>query len=150
MDRGGEISRRKRHEVDFDYRGINLPDDAIILGGEFSLHKAEEKEIAKLMKDFLRKKKATQPLSLPSAGSIFKNPAGQPAGKLIDEAGLKGTRRGDAMVSPLHANFIVNMGRAQTRDILDLIDMIQKRVYQSTGITLELEVLIIGESEMAA
>src|SRR4030042_409061 len=128
MDTGGEISQRKRHEVDFGYRGINPPADAIILSGEFSLCKEAKAEITKRMKDFLRKKKETQPLSLPSAGSIFKNPAGQPAGKLIDEVGLKGMRRGDALVSPLHANFIVNMGRAQTRDILGLIDMIQKRV----------------------
>jgi UDP-N-acetylmuramate dehydrogenase len=150
MDKEGKISQRKRHEVDFGYRGINLPADAIILNGEFSLGKGAKTEITKRMKDFLRKKKATQPLSLPSAGSIFKNPAGQPAGKLIDEVGLKGMRRGDAMVSPLHANFIVNMGRARTRDILGLIDTIQKRVYQRTGTTLELEVSIIGESEMAA
>ena len=102
------------------------------------------------MRDFLRKKKETQPLAQPSAGSIFKNPAGIPAGKLIEEAGLKGMRRGDAMISPLHANFIVNMGKAQARDILGLIDMIQKRVYQATGTMLELEVVIIGEAEMAA
>jgi UDP-N-acetylmuramate dehydrogenase len=146
MDARGEIKEIKRWEVDFNYRGTNLPTDAIILRGEFFFSPGDKKEIAKRMRNFLRKKKETQPLALPSAGSIFKNPAGIAAGKLIEGAGLKGMRRGDAMVSPLHANFIVNMGKAQARDILGLIDMIQKRVYQTTGTLLELEVVIIGEA----
>jgi UDP-N-acetylmuramate dehydrogenase len=146
MDARGEIREIKRREVQFSYRGTNLPSDAIILRGEFALRRGEKKEIAKRMRHFLKKKTETQPLTLPSAGSIFKNPAGIAAGKLIEDAGLKGMRRGDAMISPLHANFIVNMGKAQARDILGLIDMIQKRVYQTTGTVLELEVVIIGEA----
>jgi UDP-N-acetylmuramate dehydrogenase len=150
MDAQGEIGEMKRQEVEFSYRGMNLPTDAVILRGEFSLPQGEKKEITKRMRHFLRKKKETQPLAQPSAGSIFKNPAGIAAGKLIEDTGLKGMRRGDAMISPLHANFIVNMGKAQARDILGLIDMIQKRVYQTTGTMLELEVVIIGEAELAA
>ena len=150
MDAQGEIGEMKRREVKFNYRGMNLPTEAVILRGEFSLPRGEKKEITKRMRHFLRKKKETQPLAQPSAGSIFKNPAGIPAGQLIEAAGLKGMRRGDAMISPLHANFIVNMGKAQARDILGLIDMIQKRVYQTTGTMLELEVVIIGEAELAA
>jgi UDP-N-acetylmuramate dehydrogenase len=150
MDVRGEIREIKRQEVEFGYRGTNLPADAVILRGEFSLPRGEKKEITKRMRDSFRKKKKTQPLAQPSAGSIFKNPAGIPAGQLIEAAGLKGMRRGDAMISSLHANFIVNMGKAQARDILGLIDMIQKRVYQETGTMLELEVVIIGEAEPAA
>ena len=150
MDARGEIREMKRQEVEFSYRGMNLPTDVVILRGEFSLPQGEKKEITKRMRHFLRKKKETQPLAQPSAGSIFKNPAGTPAGQLIEAAGLKGMRRGDAMISSLHANFIVNMGKAQARDILGLIDMIQKRVYQTTGTMLELEVVIIGEAEPAA
>jgi UDP-N-acetylmuramate dehydrogenase len=146
MDARGEIKAIKHQELEFNYRGTNLPADAIVLQGEFSLAKGNKKEITKRTRDYLRKKKETQPLGLPSAGSIFKNPAGIAAGKLLEDAGLKGMRRGDAMISPLHANFIVNMGKAQARDILGLIDVMQKKVYQTTGTLLELEVVVIGEA----
>lgn len=149
MDSAGGTRRMKQGEVGFGYRGINLPAEEIILQGEFSLHKGEGTEITKKMETSLRKRKETQPLSLPSAGSIFKNPQGIPAGKLIEEVGLKGMRRGDAMVSPLHANFIVNVGAARAKDVLGLIDRIRELVYQEKGTELELEVLIIGEPEAA-
>jgi UDP-N-acetylmuramate dehydrogenase len=148
MDRAGGIRWLKHDEVTFSYRGIDLPPEAIILQGEFSLHKGVESEITKKIKDFMLKRKETQPLFQPSAGSIFKNPPDIPAGKLIEEAGLKGLRRGDAMVSPLHANFIVNVGTAQARDVLGLITQIRDRVYHEKGIRLELEVEIIGEPEV--
>jgi UDP-N-acetylmuramate dehydrogenase len=150
MDRMGKIRWVKRNEVEFGYRGINLSSEEFILQGEFSLQREKETKIIKRMEEFLRKKKETQPLFQPSAGSIFKNPPGIAAGKLIEEAGLKGTRRGDAMVSPLHANFIVNVGAARSKDVLELIDLIRQRIYQERGIKLELEVMIIGEPEMAA
>jgi UDP-N-acetylmuramate dehydrogenase len=100
------------------------------------------------MKDFMLRRKETQPLFQPSAGSIFKNPPDMPAGRLIEEVGLKGLRRGDAMVSPLHANFIVNVGTARARDVLGLITLIRERVYQEKGTSLELEVQIIGEPDV--
>jgi UDP-N-acetylmuramate dehydrogenase len=149
MDGAGETRWVKRSQVAFGYRSIDLPAEEIILQGEFSLHKGKRDEIANRMEEFLRKKKETQPLAQPSAGSIFKNPPDIPAGRLIEEAGLKGTRRGDAMISPLHANFIVNMGAARARDVLGLIELIRQRVYQEKRIGLELEVLIIGEQAMA-
>ena len=148
MDRAGVIRWLKHKDVTFDYRGINLPPEEIILQGEFTLHKGEDSEITEKMKDFVRRRKETQPLFQPSAGSIFKNPPDKPAGKLIEEAGLKGLRRGDAMVSPLHANFIVNVGTARARDVMGLITQIRERVYQVKGIRLELEVQIIGEQEV--
>jgi len=149
MDPAGGTRWVKQEAIEFGYRTITLPPDEIILQGEFSLQQGECSEITKRMEDFLREKKETQPLFQPSAGSIFKNPPGMAAGKLIEEVGLKGMRRGDAMVSPLHANFIVNVGRARARDVLGLIDMIRKRVYQEKGTTLDLEVQIIGEEEVA-
>ncbi|MCJ7663120.1 MAG: UDP-N-acetylmuramate dehydrogenase [Desulfobacterales bacterium] len=149
MDCAGETRWVKRDTLSFGYRGIDLPAEEIILQGEFSLHKGKRDEIAKRIEEFLRKKKETQPLSQPSAGSIFKNPPDIPAGRLIEEAGLKGTHRGDAMISPLHANFIVNMGAAQARDVLGLIELIRQRIYKEKRIKLELEVLIIGEQAMA-
>jgi UDP-N-acetylmuramate dehydrogenase len=148
MGRAGAIRWVKREEITFGYRGIDLPAEEIILQGELSLHQGEVSEITGRMKDFMHRRKETQPLFQPSAGSIFKNPEGQPAGKLIEEVGLKGIRRGDAMVSPLHANFIVNVGAARTRDVLELITLIRERVYQERGTRLELEVQIIGEQEV--
>jgi UDP-N-acetylmuramate dehydrogenase len=148
MDHTGGIRWLKHAEVKFDYRGIDLPADEILLQGEFTLHKGEDEEIMGKMKDFLSRRKETQPLFQPSAGSIFKNPPDAPAGKLIEEAGFKGMRRGDAMVSPLHANFIVNVGTARARDVLELITLIRERVYQESGTMLELEVQIIGEPEV--
>ena len=149
MDHAGETRQVTREQVAFGYRGISLPFDGIILQGEFSLRKGKRDEIQMQTAEFLRKKKETQPLAQPSAGSIFKNPPDMPAGRLIEEVGLKGTRRGDAMISPLHANFIVNMGAAQAQDVLALIELVRKRVYQEKRIGLELEVLIIGEQAMA-
>jgi UDP-N-acetylmuramate dehydrogenase len=148
MGHTGTIRWVKREELTFGYRGIDLPADEIILQGEFSLHEGEGSEIMGMMKDSMRRRKETQPLFQPSAGSIFKNPEGEPAGKLIEAVGLKGLRRGDAMVSPLHANFIVNVGAARTRDVLELITLIRERVYQERGTRLELEVQIIGEQEV--
>ncbi len=149
MDHAGETRQVTREQVAFGYRGISLPFDGIILQGEFSLRKGKKDEIQMQTAEYLRKKKETQPLAQPSAGSIFKNPPDMPAGRLIEELGLKGTRRGDAMISPLHANFIVNMGAAQAQDVLALIELVRKRVYQEKRIGLELEVLIIGEQAMA-
>jgi UDP-N-acetylmuramate dehydrogenase len=149
MDHTGRIRWVKGDDVRFGYRESELSAEEIVVQGECSLHQGVASEIAERMKDFLDRKRQTQPLFQPSAGSIFKNPEGKPAGMLIEEAGLKGIRRGDAMVSPLHANFIVNIGSAQARDVLGLIDLIRERVYQRHGIRLELEVQIIGEPEMA-
>jgi UDP-N-acetylmuramate dehydrogenase len=149
MDKAGEIRQVQQEEAGFRYRGTVLLPEEIILQGEFSLCTGAGAQIQKRMEEFLKKRKQTQPLALPSAGSIFKNPSDISAGRLIEEVGLKGMRRGDAMVSPLHANFIVNMGRARAKDVLGLIEVIQKRVYQEKGADLELEVLIIGEAEVA-
>ena len=97
------------------------------------------------MADFLKKRKETQPLEFPSAGSIFKNPPGDFAGRLIEKAGLKGARMGGAMISEKHANFIVNTGNASSKDILALIDLAKKRVREDFGVGLELEIQVVGE-----
>ncbi len=148
MNHTGRIKRLKREEVNFNYRGIDLPAGDIILEAEFPLQRGKREKIRDEMEHFLRRKKETQPLSSPSAGSIFKNPQGVSAGELIEGVGLKGFRLGDAMVSPLHANFIVNLGSARAKDVLDLIELIRKRVYQEMGVKLELEVVVLGEPEM--
>lgn len=92
-----------------------------------------------------KQRQRTQPLTLPNAGSIFKNPPGVAAGRLIDALGLKGTRIGGAEISPLHANFIVNMARATAADVEALMAYMQERVYAAYDIVLEPEVRLIGE-----
>lgn len=97
------------------------------------------------MNECTRARKAKQPLSLPSAGSVFKRPKGRFAGALIEGCGLKGTRVGGAQVSPLHAGFIVNTGNASERDVLALIELITRRVYEQTGVLLERELKLLSE-----
>ncbi|UCC66369.1 MAG: UDP-N-acetylmuramate dehydrogenase [Deltaproteobacteria bacterium] len=145
----GQIRWLEKEKLVFSYRGIDLPAEEIILQGEFTLQKGEREEIKARMEDFLRRRRETQPFALPSAGSIFKNPQGISAGKLIEGVGLKGFRLGDAMISPLHANFIVNLGTARAKDVLRLMDLIEERVYQERGVKLEREVVIIGEPNVA-
>ncbi|MFH2013067.1 MAG: UDP-N-acetylmuramate dehydrogenase [Pseudomonadota bacterium] len=142
----GKIDTTRHEDLDFSYRSLKLPDNSIIISAVFILKIDSQSSIRGRIKNILLKKKETQPLDLPNAGSVFKNPKGISAGKLIDEAGLKGMQIGNAKVSELHANFILNMGDATAQDILSLIDEIQKRVYQKTGIMLEPEVRIVGEN----
>ena len=87
-----------------------------------------------------------QPLEYPSAGSIFKNPEEGPAGRWIEEAGMKGFQIGEAMVSDRHANFIVNLGKAKAEEVIRLMERVEKRVFEEKGISLEREVKVVGES----
>jgi UDP-N-acetylmuramate dehydrogenase len=96
------------------------------------------------MKELMEKRRESMPLNHPSAGSIFRNPEGDFAGRLIDQAGCKGMRRGDAQVSDLHANHIVNLGQATAGDVLELISHIQNVVNRKFGIQLELEVSLLS------
>ena len=99
---------------------------------------------------FARRRNATQPLGVPSCGSVFRNPAGDFAGRLIEQAGLKGHRLGGAMVSDKHANFILNLGDATAADVEALIDEVRAGVERTSGVRLELEVRVIGEPRGAA
>ena len=128
------------------YRRTILPADSIILGGEFKLEKGESGQIREKMAEIMRLRQEKHPLRYPNAGSIFKNIPGMPAGKIIEEAGLKGARSGDAQISLKHANFIVNKGRATAADIQELIALVQDTVKKEKGINLETEVVIIGEN----
>ena len=101
------------------------------------------RETVDVIAENLRRKRETQPLDLPSAGSIFKNPPEGPAGQLIDRAGCKGMREGDAVVSPKHANFIVNEGKASATDVMRLIERVRERVKGQFGVELELEIGIV-------
>lgn len=129
----------------FSYRTLDLPPETIIIGAVFRLRRGNAEEITERTEEIIEKRREKHPLEFPNAGSVFKNPPGVPAGRLIEETGLKGMRIGDAQVSEKHGNFIVNRGRATAGDILRLIDLIRRRVFETTGRELETEVKIIGE-----
>ncbi|MFO1497429.1 MAG: UDP-N-acetylmuramate--L-alanine ligase [Verrucomicrobiota bacterium] len=144
MDWNGEVHERRASEVNVEYRGCPLFKDHIALGATLQGQPAAAEAIQARMESFSRKRWDSQP-NQPSAGCIFKNPGSVPAGRLIDELGLKGTRVGGAVVSDVHANFIVNDGTATARDVLNLIEVIKERARTSRGVELETEVQILGE-----
>ncbi len=145
MDGEGKIDEKKKEALNFSYRFLELGGGEIILGGTFRLLPENGQRIAARVEENLRRRRARQPWHLPSAGSVFKNPVQGPAGRFIEETGLKGLRMGDAQVSEEHANFIVNRGKARAQDILALVAMIRERVFQEKGIWLEMEIQVVGE-----
>lgn len=144
VDLKGRLVTHAAASVDFAYRSVSLP-EGVVVGAWLRLTPASRETIDSRTKSYLQYRKQSQPLSQPNAGSVFKNPQGTTAGRLIEEAGLKGCRVGDAQVSTKHANFIVNLGRARSADVLRLIETIQREVLQQTGVTLELEWKVVGE-----
>lgn len=117
----------------------------IILSVEISLEEGNKSEIESTMKDLAKKRNSKQPVQFPSAGSFFKRPEGHFAGKLIQDSGMKGVSVGGAQVSELHSGFIVNKGNATATDIIQLMELVQKKVYEKFGVNLEPEVRIIGD-----
>ena len=148
VDPDGRLSIHSAADFSFGYRSVSLP-EGIVVGAWLRLTPASREDIESHIKAYLQYRKQSQPLSQPNAGSVFKNPPGTTAGRLIEEAGLKGYRVGDAQVSPKHANFIVNLGRARAVDVLRLIETIRQAVLRRTGIGLELEWKVVGEREDA-
>jgi UDP-N-acetylmuramate dehydrogenase len=146
LDTGGQKETRKREEIIFGYRQSVWPAKTIILAVRLALKKGEGEQIRHRITEIIQMRQEKHPLEYPNAGSIFKNSPGVPAGRLIEEMGLKGKLCGDAEVSPRHANFIVNKGKATAADILALIGVIQDKAREEKGIDLETEVIIIGEN----
>ncbi|MDD4583445.1 MAG: UDP-N-acetylmuramate dehydrogenase [Eubacteriales bacterium] len=133
-------------EMKYGYReSILMNRGDLVLSAVFKLNYGEEKDIASRMKELTDRRNRKQPLQFPSAGSFFKRPPGTFAGKLIQDANLKGISIGGARVSPLHAGFIINEGGATASDIIKLMQKVQTMVYHHSGIWLEPEVRIIGE-----
>ena len=147
MDGEGKAIEMGREELHFSYRSLELKKGWIILGGKFRLKIGTGQVIRSKMDEFLKRRMAKQPLHLPSAGSVFKNPSRITAGQLIEEVGLKGTRLREAQISEKHANFIVNLGKAKARDILTLAEWAREKVFQEKGVKLEMEIQVIGEDE---
>lgn len=127
------------------YRGSSYPAGTVVLAATLRLQEGDREHIVGTMQHAYARRQQTQPLSQPNAGSIFKNPPGQAAGRLIEALNMKGLRIGGAMVSPVHANFIVNVGQATAADVETLMAHIQARVQDTFNISLEPEVHIVGE-----
>ncbi len=129
----------------FDYRRAALP-AGIVAGVWLQLKPGVRSDIEKVVKDYLRYRRDTQPLTLPSAGCVFRNPPNDSAGRVVEAAGLKGAHVGDAEVSRKHANFIVNQGHASAKDVLALIRKVRAQVARKTGVKLELELKVVGQA----
>ena len=143
MDRKGNTRWLSKEEMDFSYRhSILETTDDIAICAEFSLSPAQPETIMARMKELIGKRSASQPLDLPSAGSAFKRPAGGYAAALVEQAGLKGFRVGNAGISEKHAGFAVNLGGATANDVKKLLETVSDRVFAQSGIRLEPEIRI--------
>ena len=144
VTRRGQLAVRDRSRLRFSYRASNLEAGVVITDVLFRLDWDTPKNVSDRIAACLKRRKETQPLEYPSAGSIFKNPPNDYAGRLMEQAGLKGKRIGGAMISNKHANFIVNMDDATAKDIITLINLAREEVRRTAGVQLKLEVQIVG------
>lgn len=143
MDGDGHLEERGKEAMGFGYRTSVLQrQPRYVCKAEMELTPGDAPTLTATVKEHLERRAATQPLSYPNAGSVFKNPPGDYAGRLIEAVGAKGWRQGGAMVSPLHANFIVNTGNATARDVLGLMDRVRTAVRERFGVELEPEIKI--------
>ena len=145
LNPNGELIQKDKGSLKFEYRDLDIDEGAIILAATLALESDDEEQVKKRIKLYAKERAVKQPIGRATAGSVFKNPPGDFAGRLIEEAGLKGRVVGGAMVSDKHANFIENTGGASAADILALIEIIKDRVLKKSGIILETEVKVVGE-----
>lgn len=146
LDENLEIKTYNKDKLNFSYRNSSISKSGyVILSVTLKLEKGNREEIDNQIKDYTRRRRERQPLEYPNAGSMFKRPQGAFAAALIDNAGLKGTRVGDAQISTKHCGFFINLGNATAKDVLGLVEHTQKVVLNKFGILLEPEVKIIGE-----
>jgi len=150
VDSQGQVRQLQRADLQMSYRKLALESGSlanrVIVSATLELVVDDEEQIRARCRDYLSRRKGKQPAGVASAGSFFKNPAGDSAGRLIEAAGLKGASQGGAMVSPVHANFIVNTGRATATDILQLMERVQAEVWQQFAVRLEPEVQILQDA----
>ena len=141
----GQVVDLDAAQVKFEYRRALLP-RGIVVGVWLQLKQGIRSEIERVVKDYLHYRRNTQPLAMASAGCVFKNPPSDSAGRLIEVAGLKGARVGDAEVSMKHANFVVNRGHARAADVIALIGKVRSAIRRLTGVRLDLELKIVGKT----
>jgi UDP-N-acetylmuramate dehydrogenase len=130
--------------LEWGYRNCRLPEGSVVTAVRLSLTRGDPDAILARHRSLLRKRRTTQPRAVRTFGSTFKNPPGERAGRLLEDAGLKGVRRGGAEVSNVHANFIVNLGDATTTDVLVLMTLMRQGVERNSGVSLEPEVRLLG------
>lgn len=148
IDRNGRIHRLSRDDMVFGYRSSRLQaGDLVALSARFRLSPGDPEAIVSVIERYGRRRRETQPLEHPNAGSIFKNPPGDSAGRLIEAAGCKGLRAGGAKVSERHANFIINTGGATAADVLSLMATVYRRVLDAFGVRLQAEIRLLGKPE---
>lgn len=147
INRKGEIKLRPVTDFEVDYRHVKKPEDEWFVAGHFSLTTGEKEKSLNDIRTLLERRSNTQPTGTANCGSVFRNPPGNFAGRLIEECGLKGKRLGGAHVSEKHANFIINDQQATSEDIENLIAEVSDHVKKETGISLITEVCIIGRKE---
>ncbi|PKM80647.1 MAG: UDP-N-acetylenolpyruvoylglucosamine reductase [Firmicutes bacterium HGW-Firmicutes-14] len=146
LTQDGEIRSLDREEIGFAYRKSGIREKrVVVLNAVFALEPGNPAEIKMKNQTNLKKRRQSQPLEYPNAGSVFANPPGQWAGWLVDQVGAKGMRVGDALVSDKHANFIVNVGAASAADVLELVGQIRQMVFKKFNIELKLEIQVVGE-----
>ena len=143
--REGEIVVQKSQELEYGYRYLKLHPGEIVVGAKLRLEPAERRLIEERMVGYLSKRAGTQRVAFPNAGSFFKNPPGEHAWRLIDQAGMRGMTVGGAQVSEAHTNFLVNRGGARAADFLTLAALVKLRVKETSGVELEEEVRFVGE-----
>jgi len=141
----GDLMELPAASIPFEYRRARLP-KGIVVGVWLQLREGVRAEIERVVKDYLHYRKETQPLTMHSAGCVFKNPPDDSAGRLLEVTGLKGLRIGDAEVSTKHGNFIVNRGRASAADVIKLIRTVRRTIKRKAGVQLNLELKIVGEA----
>ena len=144
MSAAGELIRTNRANLSFSYRQLCVPEGSVIVKATFRCTRVSSQEVGETMGHYLELRKASQPLEYASGGSVFKNPPGDFAGRLIERVGLKGFRAGGAMISSKHANFIVNTGGAKACDVLALMDLARKKVREEMGVDLQPEIRVVG------
>ncbi|MEA1936241.1 MAG: UDP-N-acetylmuramate dehydrogenase [Thermodesulfobacteriota bacterium] len=144
MNGKGDTNVAVKNALNFEYRNLDLPEGTVILGAKFLLTKGSGEKIQERVSKIISMRKQKHPLEHRSAGSIFKNLPDISAGKIIDDVGLKGQKAGGAKISEIHGNFIVNSGGGKAKEVISLIDMARKRVWEERGVHLETEVKIIG------
>jgi UDP-N-acetylmuramate dehydrogenase len=147
IDRRGVVRERAPEDFEVGYRSVRIPAGEWFLEAELKLAHGDTEAAQTRIRELLARRAATQPTGLPSCGSVFRNPPGDHAARLIEAAGLKGRRIGGAEVSPKHANFIINLGDASARDIARLIDLVRDEVERTSGIRLIPEVRRVGGFE---
>lgn len=143
--RDGEVQELQVDQLEMRYRHTTLPHGSLVISAEFRLQQDDGEAVRERIRQMRSRRSLTQPLDLPNCGSVFKNPPGDHAARLIEAAGLKGHRIGGASISDKHANFIVNDNEASSGDVLALIRLAQSAVHKQFGVNLEPEVRMLGE-----